>query len=39
MRIGTWNVKSRCRAGSLTTVASELAKLVKSTGSTRGQMG
>jgi exonuclease III len=27
MRFGTWNVKSLYRAGSLTTVARELAKL------------
>ena len=26
MRFGTWNVRSLCRAGSLTTVAWELAK-------------
>jgi len=39
MTFGTWNVRRLCRAGSLKTVARELAKHLRSRGSTRGHMG
>jgi len=39
MRFGTWNIRSVCRADSLKTVASELAKHNLDLDSTRSQIG
>ena len=37
--LGTWNVRSLYRAGSLTTVARELARYISYIGETQMQMG